>query len=486
MSYTKKVAYNTIIQVIGKIIVTIFSIVSVNILTRYLGVEGYGRLTIIFAYLSFWQMFTDFGLLNVLVREMAQNEKEKREIFHNAFTFRLVLSLSVIVVAVIIARFLNYDLPVKNGIVLMGMAFIFQAVNMSFISFFQNQYQMYKGVIADTIGKLIILLGIYYVAKNNFGFLPIMLAYAVGNIINVLWSYLYAAKLMPVKFAFNFALWKRLMKEALPIGLMGVFGYLYFRSDALILSLMKSSYDVGIYGPTYKIFEILIVMPSFLTGAAFPAIAQFYHSDKERLQKIVQKIFNFLVSVSIPLGIAGFLLAEKILILISGGGEFIANNVFWRNFAFSGVTSLKFLMLGLIISYANAVFGYTIIAAKQQKRLVVPTMIYAIFNISFNLIFIPHFSYIAAAFSTMLTEVLIFIVSYAIFQSVTGWKLSFNLLPKIIIATGALVISIFLTKDMNIGLTILFGIMVYFALSVKLKIFSQDVVREIFSQGEGQ
>ncbi|TSC91836.1 MAG: heteropolysaccharide repeat-containing protein, partial [Candidatus Berkelbacteria bacterium Licking1014_85] len=337
MSYTRKVAYNTFIQVFGKIVVTVFAIISVNILTRYLGVEGYGRYTIIFAYVGFWNIFTDFGILTILTRELAQNENEKAKIFNNTLTFRIFMSFCIILLSIIIARFLNYDLAIKNGIIIMSIAFFFQTLNMTFISMFQNSYQMYKGVITDIVGKLIILIGIIYAVKASENLMFIVATYIVGNIINIILSYLYANNIIKVRLEFDYALWKKLFLEALPIGLMGVFGYLYFKSDALILSLMKGNYDVGIYGPTYKIFEILIVLPAFLIGAAFPAINNFFVNDKVRFQKIIQKIFNFLISVSIPMGLAGIILARPILIFISGGGEFIQNNIFWHNFAFSGI-----------------------------------------------------------------------------------------------------------------------------------------------------
>ena len=51
MSLTKKIALNTAIHTIGKFGASFIGIFVVAILTRYLGVEGYGAYTTIFAYL---------------------------------------------------------------------------------------------------------------------------------------------------------------------------------------------------------------------------------------------------------------------------------------------------------------------------------------------------------------------------------------------------------------------------------------------------
>lgn len=479
MSYTKKVAHNTFAQVIGRIISTTFSIISVNLLTRYLGVEGYGQYTVIFAYVGFWSVITDFGILTILNRELAQNESEKEKILDNVWTFRILLSIVVIAIAITTSRFLNYDIIVKNGIAIISLAFFLQTLNMTFVSVFQNSFQMYKGVLTDVIGKALILILIIVAVSLKANFYLLITSYILGNLVNVYLSYLFANALVRVRLAFDFTFWKRILVESAPIGLMGIFGYFYFKSDILILSLMKGSYDVGIYGPTYKIFEILITMPSFLVGASFPVIGLLYKTDRDRCQKVVQKIFSILLSISIPLGISGIVLAKPILIFLSGGGEFVANNVFYQGWAFSGITALQLLFIGLIISYGNAIISTTVIIAGAQRKLVLPTILYAVFNIGFNLIFIPNFSYIATSVSTSLTEMLIFIVGYWVFVKTTGLKLSFGVVGKIILACVPMLLFVLFFRSMSLFILIPIACTIYLVVALWLKIFSRDTIREI-------
>jgi len=57
-----KIGLNTLIQIAGKIATVIFSIFTVSLLTRYLGLEGYGEFTLVFAYLAIFGVIADFGL----------------------------------------------------------------------------------------------------------------------------------------------------------------------------------------------------------------------------------------------------------------------------------------------------------------------------------------------------------------------------------------------------------------------------------------
>ncbi len=60
MSYTRKVAFNTAAQMLGKVLGTAISIATVAALFRYFGVEGMGKYTTVFAFVAFFSVFADF------------------------------------------------------------------------------------------------------------------------------------------------------------------------------------------------------------------------------------------------------------------------------------------------------------------------------------------------------------------------------------------------------------------------------------------
>ena len=72
MSLTRRVAYNTVVQVVGKVLTTLISLVLIAALTRYLGVSGYGSYTTIFAYIQFFAVLADFGFFWFFLREISK------------------------------------------------------------------------------------------------------------------------------------------------------------------------------------------------------------------------------------------------------------------------------------------------------------------------------------------------------------------------------------------------------------------------------
>ena len=66
-----KIGFNTLIQFIGKAVSVLLGLATVALLTRYLGLAGYGNFTLVFAYMSFFGVFADFGLQLAIVRELS-------------------------------------------------------------------------------------------------------------------------------------------------------------------------------------------------------------------------------------------------------------------------------------------------------------------------------------------------------------------------------------------------------------------------------
>ena len=70
---TRLVAKNTIFQLAGRAVNLLLSLFLVGFLTRYLGTEGFGEYSTIFAYLAIAAAVADFGFITYLTRETAKN-----------------------------------------------------------------------------------------------------------------------------------------------------------------------------------------------------------------------------------------------------------------------------------------------------------------------------------------------------------------------------------------------------------------------------
>ncbi|MEX1068279.1 MAG: oligosaccharide flippase family protein, partial [Patescibacteria group bacterium] len=113
----RKIAANTIYQLIGKGVSVISSIATVALVTRALGVSQFGEYILITTVPAFLYLIADFGLNAVFLRQVAQDNHHVRK-FGSLLVLRLGLSAATFLLALAFALLAPYSALVKGGIVL--------------------------------------------------------------------------------------------------------------------------------------------------------------------------------------------------------------------------------------------------------------------------------------------------------------------------------------------------------------------------------
>src|SRR3990172_6174015 len=97
----KKIFINTSSQVVAKVATVILGFLTVGLLTRYLGVNQYGIYTLVFAYLSIFGVFADFGLQLSLVRDLSGESSSTSNLKSTYFAIKVLLSLTATILSLI-------------------------------------------------------------------------------------------------------------------------------------------------------------------------------------------------------------------------------------------------------------------------------------------------------------------------------------------------------------------------------------------------
>lgn len=480
ISYTKKVAYNTFIQIVGKIITTATSLVLIAALTRYLGVYGYGQYTTIFAYVSFVAVFADLGFFWIMVRELSKPDTDHDNIFNNIMTLRSCLGLIVFILGFLICLLIpSYSPVIKYGIGVTSLSWFFITVNSTYVGLFQSRHKMDRATISEIIGRLIILVFVLWFIKLGYGLLALVSAYAIGNIVNLIVSMFFGAKFIKFKLRFDFSTWKRMFSEAWPIGVILVFHVIYLRVDSVMLSIMKTPEDVGIYGAPYKILEILILIPGIFMGNVFPIITKYFHEKSEKVYDAIQKAFDFLSTIALPVVVGVFMLATPIVAFVAGDKFLTSSTIedFMGHYANSALT-LQILIFATGIIFFSNIFNSVAYSIGKQKSLVWPNIIFALANVVLNLIFIPVYSYVGASIATVVTEFMVLLVIYYIVsKNLPKLKINFGIFFKALFASIVMGLFIYYFNYLNMFLIIGASILIYFTALYIFGGFTKDTIK---------
>ena len=473
MSNTKKVAFNTSVQLVGKLVTAATSVLIIAYLTRYLGIAGYGDYATIFAYLGIFGVFVDLGLFVTTVREISKYPDREKTILGNMLGLRIVLGLIIFTLAYFVAQALPYSDIVKTGILIGAISHFIMSLNQVPLSSFQASLTMQKATFSDIVGRVVLLGLVIWFILAQLGFLYLVAAVTVGNLVvfglNMLMFEL-QARVWPL---FNLAAWKDLLITALPMGIVIILATIYFRIDTVMLSVMKGSFDVGVYSAPYKILEVFLAVPSIFMSSVLPILTKALIGGIDNAKSIFRRSFDFLSIIALPLIVGTMVLATPAMVLIAG-----------PDFVLSGPV-LKILIFALGGSFLNGVMIYTIIAANQQKRLILPYIIAVVFNITANFIVIPQYSYFGAAATTVVTELFVLITSMYIVSKYLKLSPNWKVFNKALVASiimGAIAFYI----QLHVIWVALIAVGVYVSLLLITKTISKQDLAIIFSKTDKQ
>ncbi len=470
-SLTYKVALNTVVQTIGKVVVVGTSVVTISFLTRYLGQKGFGEYTSAMTYLGFAGIIVDMGMYLVVVREITNNRQRAEEILGNSLGLRLVLGAIVMGLSPLIAWwFFPYSPVVDWSIGIGALSFFLIALNQILVSVFQIDMKMWKLVVGEVLGRLAILAGTYYFILQKGDLLDFMWANVVGNVVLFGMSFIFARKYVSIVPRFDWKVWKPMLRETLPLAVVVLLNRIYFNVDTLFLSVLRTQEEVGAYGLPYKVLDIVITFPSIFSGLIFPSLAQHALTSKVELARVYQKAFDFLVVMALPM-VVGLCVLSRPIVHILGGDQFVDSPYL-----------LRILSIAVTFVFFSTLSNNLVIAVQKQKRLMLISLISVVVNVALNLWLIPKYSYFAAAWITVLTEFLV--------MALSGWFVweSIKIIPNGKIAMksllAAIVMGVFLmyVRHYNLFLAVAAGGLLYFGVLYLVGGLPREVMEKLLGQ----
>jgi O-antigen/teichoic acid export membrane protein len=399
-SIRRRVASNTAVQVAGKGAILALGAASLAILTRYLGPDDYGRFTLALMYMQLFGVLADVGLYTTVVREISKRPERTEELAGNALTLRLLLSIVVICLASAISLLLPYAPDVRVAIVLAGGPLLFGMLTSSLVTVLQAQLRMGRAVVGDVLGRAFTLALTVLVATLDLGFYAVMGAAAGGAAATLVVTYLLTRRITLVRFRVEPAVWRPLLLASIPLGLALAINEIYFRADALIISLYEPYDQVGLYTLAYRILEFTLMLGTIFLTTVFPVLSEAVDRDEPRALRTIQTSTDVFVLLGAPLVVGGLVLAAPLIELV-GGSDFEDASVPLRILLFAGA-----------LSWINAVFGFALIAKERQASALWLNVTALVFNLGLNFILVPRYGIVAAAAVTVASEVLILAGSY--------------------------------------------------------------------------
>ncbi len=470
MSLTKKIAYNTLIQYIGKVVTTILGILVVALMTRYLGKDGFGQYITVTAFLAFFGIIVDFGLSLTATRTLGKPGIDADKYMSNMMTIRLLSSFIFMGLAPLVVWFFPYAIEVKWGVLIVTWSFFFISVNNILASVFQKELKMFIYTLAEVAGRIILLSGIAIAMYFKLGIYNIFLMITLGSFTHMIISFVAATRYVKFRVRFNWDVWKEILKKSWPIAISISCNLLYLKTDTIILSLVRPEADVGLYGAAYRVVDILTMLPSLFMGLVLPIFTTYWiQKNHFKLRSLVQMAFDAMIVIALPIVLGTLVIGEKIMTLIAGQEFIISGDI------------LKILIFAVGAIFIGTLFGYSVVGINKQKKMIWGYLSVAIVTLIGYIILIPIYGYWAAAILTLVSEALIAIITAIIVTRTIKFFPSLKVFSKALLAAVIMGGVLYLLQDLNVILLLVIAIIIYFVLLILFKAVKKETIRELMS-----
>jgi O-antigen/teichoic acid export membrane protein len=454
-----------------KVITTVaLSLVSIRLITGYLGKEGFGDYATVLAYFAFFSAIADLGIGSITAREISREGADEGGILGRVASLRVASSLMVFLLVPIFLPFFSYPMPVKIGIWIAAGAIVFSTFSIFLNGIFQKNIAMDRIAMTEFVGKVVQVAAVYGVVFFNLGFLGIASTLIVSLSFNAFIAYLLSRKYATFRFVNDIPFCKRFLHDSLPLGASALITFFYFKMDTILLSVIKGSAAVGIYSVAYKVMENLTFFPALLAGLILPLLSKALSVDRNRFREIADTTFRVFVIIAIPIVLGGVSFSSQIIAIVSGSGFE------------ESVSVLELLIVSLAFIFLGNFFNMLLIVGNHQKALMKTLFFVAVVNVIANLIIIPRFSYLGAAGTSLATELLVSVVTGILAFKLLSYKPSFGKIGRVFLSAVVMTAALWFTRPLPFVVSGFISVSVYLGALWFLKAVSSAEVAGLFSK----
>jgi O-antigen/teichoic acid export membrane protein len=403
------IARNTAFQAGGDLLSKIASLAFYVVMARQLGKAGFGDYMFALSLAILLTSMAGFGTDSLLTRLVARDREQVHRIFWNAVALKFVLGLVLAGIAVLVTVVGGYSGAVRVTVALLGLGSIAELVAKTIAATFLAYDDMRPIAVGLIVARFFTAsVGIAALVAGA-GIVPVAVIYLAGALLGLAYVSRALVRMgVRPRREVTFARARRVAADAVPYGLKLIFSTVIFRVDATILSLMKGSAAVGLYGAAYRALESTLFLGYAFEAAIFPTFARLSRDTTPSVGEMYEIGQKAMVTFMAPIGIGFLLYGRQILELLYG-----------RQFA-DGEIAMHWLGGAVALYGISLISSSVLIAGGRATVMAWITGAAMVENIVLNLIFIPTFSLNGAAAITTITEISLAIVSMIFAVRLTG------------------------------------------------------------------
>ena len=385
--FRRNLSWNFVGQVVAKASLLLFHIIFAHLV----GTAGYGEFSFVFVGgLILLQPVLDLGLYQLITKWVSRGNTE---VISYSFRIKGLTALGSIPMVFLIGWWMEISLLLL--VTVLGF-FLINTLQQSFFGILRGLEDLRPESLTVALQNVLAcaILGIFVfqeIAEPWIGSSVLLLTRFAGTVLvsGIIWIK-YQTKLKKSESSSVLLETKTLWNEAITLGLVLFLIQFYFRIDTIMLGVLASEREVGLYSVAFNLMEGTFFIPTIVMAAIFPGLSQAKH-----FSTYFRKGLLLLTVSGIAGGSAVFLLAEWIIHLL-----------FAEEFLHS-TDILQILSLAIPLVFWGYLMTQSLVALDHNRTYLGIIAGGVLINVLLNFWLIPKHGASGAAVATVITEALI-------------------------------------------------------------------------------
>ena len=465
--FSKTVLRNSAFGMAAHIAIKVLSFTFSVLVIRRLGAETYGQYAAVLAFGAVFVFFSDLGLSAYTVRQVARlrdqdgGQAEVDRLFGNVLALRLILS--VLTAGMIIASAWLTGRPTEMviGVALGTIGLIMYSIQGASESVLTGYERLDIAAGAHVSYQLtFVVLGSLALALAS-GYYGLIFANLSGILLMtfICWRSVRRLGVRPTGVAF--ATWWPLVRASIPFGVIGFTLGLSYKFDSVLLNIYAGDQQTGYYNSAYNLIFSVLVISNVVNTALYPSLARQSVSRPETLPQIQERMMRYLLLVSLPIAVGGWILSPTIVETLYGADYAAA------------ALPLAILIWVVPLMFVTEFLGYVIVVNGLERRVAWAITLSTSVNVALNLMLIPIFGLLAASILTLLTEAIL-LLQYTWILRDKLRRMDWNLaLLRPLVAALLMGAVVFWFRDLFLPLNVVLGAVTYAAALIALRVLGR-------------
>jgi O-antigen/teichoic acid export membrane protein len=433
-----------VIQLAGRAVGLVLSLVTLTLTIRYLGASDYGLLVTVVAFAGLFESFVDLGVGTVIVRRVSGGSASLERLVGLNLSMSLAYAIPLWALAMVSGVVVYSGRPtIQLGIAIVAIGLMFRALSTCYVPIYETAVRFGALTVSDVTSRGVALALTVAAIQHEAGVVALMSIQVVAPLIALITLLLVARRRGDFRPIFEPREALELLRESVPLAGLHVVAVFYFRADGVLLSLLSSSEEVGSYGLAYRVVGNAAIVATLFVNSAFSTMSRSWAEGRAAFNAVVSRSVNFMLLCAAPLVVFGIALGPSVVQLIAS-----------ESYTASAGRATQLLSGAIAAGYINLVLSQALIAAHKQRYLVFASPLALVFNIALNLVLVPPLGAEGAGIALICTEVCSMLAAGAWLYRATRYPIPLGFLVRLLPPVALTVAALWVTRQAPVLLRI--------------------------------